>query len=252
MNRFQTTQTQVKAQRKPETLKQPAFESTKGYFSLLKQHPHHNINQKDQRRKPITSKFSYITQLSNIKINSRVSSKKAQFYRIELLPAKICIFHRLLPGNNAVPQAIIQPPVILPIDVPLRLEPPNLAAEARGELGRIESINQSDAALPAQQLLVVGIDIISEYRHQPHARDHHAFLRVRLALGRSNGGGGGDLEGELLGREPRIVAGQRGGAVRGEERLERRGAEGGGVEGLHGGAESEGEMFRWERGRECR
>nr|GMD75838.1 hypothetical protein Iba_chr13bCG4550 [Ipomoea batatas] len=136
--------------------------------------------------------------------------------------SEISIFQSFLPGNNAVPKAIVEPPVVLTVNIALGLKPPNLAAES-------------------------GVHVIAEDGYEPHPGDDHALLRVLLPLG---GGGGGGNHAQTPGERP---DGDSSGEVRRRlpERVERRGAEGGGVERLHCGGGGRRRDFRCERGECC-
>jgi hypothetical protein len=115
---------------------------------------------------------------------------------------------------------------LLAVDVPVGGEVPDLAGEARGELGGVEAVDGADAALPGEQAVVVGVDVVPEHGDEPHARDHHPLLGVRLPArrrGRRHGSGGVPA----AARRPR-----RG---RGGSAWRRRGVE-------------EGEWWRWKRG----
>jgi hypothetical protein len=79
---------------------------------------------------------------------------------------------------------------LLAVDVPVGGEVPDLAGEARGELGGVEAVDGADAALPGEQAVVVGVDVVPEHGDEPHARDHHPLAGVRLPArrrGRADG-----------------------------------------------------------------
>ncbi|URE07736.1 hypothetical protein MUK42_27261 [Musa troglodytarum] len=134
----------------------------------------------------------------------------------------------LLAANQAIPQTAVEPPVVLPINVPLRRKPPDLAGEPCGELGRVKPVNQPDPALPLEELVVVRVDVVSEHGDQPHAGDHDPLLRIRLPAGRRGSGGRGADGGERAGG----AATERGERFGGGEAETVHGGE---QEGLHGG-----------------
>lgn len=121
---------------------------------------------------------------------------------IQLLTTKIGILERLLSGDKAITKAIVQSAVVLPIDVTLGAEIPDLPGESGGKLGSIEAVYETNATLAGEKLVVIGVYIVAEDGHQAHSGNHDPFIGVRLAL-RSRyvlvqGGGGGDV-GDLLG-----------------------------------------------------
>lgn len=143
----------------------------------------------------------------------------------------------LLGSDNAVAQAIVEPPVVLPVDVPLRREPVDLPGEAGGELGGVEAVDRADPALAGKQLLVVGVDVVAEDGDEARPGDDDALLRVPLPPrggGGGNGGGRPDDGGE--GDAPPAGGRGIGGFAEGVEGGD---AEGRGMEGLHGGRERE-------------
>ena len=141
----------------------------------------------------------------------------------EPIAAEVGAVEGLLAGDNAVSEAVVEPAVVLAVDVALGGEPSDLAAEPGRELGRIKTVDGADAALASQQLLIENIDVVAEHGREAHARNHHALLGVLLALrgGDFRGHGGGDGEGDPLGG---AAFGGIGGFA---EWVQRRGAEGG-------------------------
>ena len=73
---------------------------------------------------------------------------------VQLLPTEIGVLERLLTGDEAIPEAIVQPPVVLTVNISLRGEIPNLAGEPSRKLGGVEAIDRTNAALSGEQLLV--------------------------------------------------------------------------------------------------
>ena len=164
-------------------------------------------------------------------------------YRVKLITTKISTFKSLLPSHNAILQAIIKPPLVLPIDVTLRAKPTDLATESSRELGSIESINQADPTLAGEQFLVVSVDVVPEDGDESHSGDHDAFLRIRFAFGSGDGGWGGD-ECASPGGLSRIGDLVRLTIRRFEEWVRWGGTEGGGLKSLHGGfREREGDKY---------
>lgn len=106
----------------------------------------------------------------------------------------------LLASNEAVTKAIVETAIVLAINVALGGEAPDLAAEPGGELGGVEAVYRSDPALAGEELVVVGVDLVAEYRDEAGSGDDNALLGVLLALGSGDRGGGGAAEeGDLLG-----------------------------------------------------
>lgn len=95
----------------------------------------------------------------------------------------------LLASNNAVPKAIIEPPIVLAINVTFGGEPSDLPTEPRGELGGIKSINWTNSAFTGKKLLIECIDVVAEHRGKSHSRYHDPLLWVHLPLGSRNCGG---------------------------------------------------------------
>ena len=142
---------------------------------------------------------------------------------------------RLLATDEAVPEAVIEPAVVLAVDVSLRREPPDLASEPCWELRGVEPVDRPNPTLPFQQLLVVDIDVVPEHRHQPHPRYHHPLPRIRLPPRRRRDGGadGRPPDGSADEAAP---GGSGGGRKRGGES---EAFHGGDANGLHGRREGE-------------
>lgn len=154
------------------------------------------------------------------------------------------MLERLLAGDNAVAQAIVEPPVVLPVDVPLRREPADLPGEASGELGGVEAVDRADPALPGEQLLVVGVDVVAEDGDEPSPGDDDPLPGVRLPLRRGHAGGCGGPDDGWDGDGDAPV-GRAAAAGGGAEPVEGGDAEGRGVEGLHGGEREREREWRW-------
>lgn len=123
------------------------------------------------------------------KATTNRGKKKKIPNRGELVSAEAGVDESLLPGDNAVPEAIVEPPVVLPIDESLGGEFPDLTAESRRELRGVEAIDRRDSADSGEELLVVSVDVVTKDGDQSHPGDHHALLRVLLALRRRDRGG---------------------------------------------------------------
>lgn len=102
----------------------------------------------------------------------------------------------LLAGNNAVAEAIVKAAVIFAVNVAVGAEATNLATESSRELGGVEAVDEADAGLTGEELVVVGVDVVAEDGNEAHAGDNHALFGVFFALGggrsRVCGCGGGD------------------------------------------------------------
>lgn len=109
----------------------------------------------------------------------------------DISTTKIGVFESFLSSDNAIAKAVIEPPIVLAVNVTLGVESADLAAEPCRKFRGIEPINRADAALTSEQLLVVGVDVVSKDGDEPHSGDHHPLLRILFALGRSDSGGGG-------------------------------------------------------------
>jgi hypothetical protein len=134
------------------------------------------------------------------------------------------VLERLLAADDAVPEAVVEPAVVLAVDVSLRGEPPDLGREPGGEAAGVEAVDGADPALALQEPVVEGAHVVPEHGHQPHPRDHHPFPRVRLPPRRRLSGGRRRADGR-----PRASAAACGGGGRGQAEPE-------GVCGrLHGG-----------------
>lgn len=99
-----------------------------------------------------------------------------------MVATKSGVLQRTLATDQAIPQTVIQAAIVFAIDVTASTEPPNLSGEFRGELGDVEPVDDVNTARPRQELVVEHVHVVPEDGHQPHARDHHPLLRIRLSL----------------------------------------------------------------------
>jgi len=51
------------------------------------------------------------------------------------------VLERLLAADDAVPEAVVEPAVVLAVDVSLRREPPDLCGEPGGEAAGVEAVD---------------------------------------------------------------------------------------------------------------
>lgn len=119
----------------------------------------------------------------------RMAEPTHHLFHVRTSKMESSVFERLLAADKAVAEAVVEPAVVLAVDVTLRGEPLDLSGESGRELGSIEPVDEADPALSLQQALVVRIHVVTKNGHQPHPRDHHPLLRIRLPLRRRHGRG---------------------------------------------------------------
>lgn len=139
------------------------------------------------------------------------------------------ILDRLLPAHEAVSQAVIQAPIVLPINVAIGREPTDLTAESGGELGRVETIDRLHAALAGEEAVVVDVDVVAEDGDEAHSSDDDSLLRISLPPN------GGDEERRMVAASCGGVRTRRSGSERGLFCEKRQGFHGGEAEGRRGG-----------------
>lgn len=97
----------------------------------------------------------------------------------------------LLATDEAISQAVIKPPVVLPVNVPFRREFSDLPGKPGREFGGVEPVDKPDSAHPFEERLVVFIHVVPEDGDESHPSDDHPLLGIRL-LARCHGDGGTD------------------------------------------------------------
>lgn len=99
---------------------------------------------------------------------------------VKVIVGEACVLKSLLPSDDTISEAVVEPLIILRVYIAGRGEAPYLSGNAGRELRRVETIDQRDPALAGEELLIVHIHVIAEDGRDPHSRDDHPLLWIHL------------------------------------------------------------------------
>lgn len=106
---------------------------------------------------------------------------------VKAIVCEACVLNSLLPTDDTISEAVVEPLIILGVYIAGRGEAPYLSGNAGRELRRVETVDQLDSALAGEELLIVHIHVIAEDGDDPHSRDDHPFLWIYLPHRQSRG-----------------------------------------------------------------